>query len=169
VLIGPRGAGKSSVGPLLARAVGLPFFDADDEVERAAGERVAVLFESGRFRAEEARVLGRLLAGPPAVVAAGGGCVLWEGFRAAVRGWTVAWLDAEAPALAARLRDDPRPRPSLTGFPLHEEIARVREARAPLYAAIAAARFDTTGLSPAEVATRIARSLLLPPRRKPPK
>jgi len=157
LLIGPRGAGKSTTGPLLGRALRLPFLDADDELVRETGRSVADLLAHGEFRAAEARLLGRLLAGPPCVLAAGGGCVLWEGLGAAARGWGVAWLDADAAVLARRIAGDARVRPSLSGEPPDEEIGRIAGERRPLYEAAATSRFDTSYATPAEVAASIAR------------
>ncbi len=157
VLIGPRGAGKSTVGPLLAARLSVSFVDTDRVVEEEAGRTIAEVWSG--FREREASVLGRILAGPPAVVAAGGGAVLWEGFKAAARGWTVVWLDAAPEVLARRLRKDPRARPSLTGRPPHEEIGEVARARAPLYASAAGTRVPTDRLGPDTVAEEIVRLL----------
>src|SRR5262245_38599603 len=118
VLVGARGAGKSTVGPLLAARLGVSFVDTDREIG-------AILRVDASFRDPQAAVLGRVLGGPPAVVAAGGGAVLWPGFAAAARGWRVVRLDAAPEVLSRRLREDPRDRPSLTGRPPHEEIAEV--------------------------------------------
>ncbi|MGQ0613419.1 MAG: shikimate kinase [Planctomycetaceae bacterium] len=157
LLIGPRGAGKSTTGPLVAGTLRLPFLDADDELERETGRTVSELLAQGELRPAEARLLRGLLAGPPCVLAAGGGCVLWEGLGDAAEGWGVAWLDAPAEVLARRIAGDARVRPSLTGKPPDEEIGRVAEERRRLYAAVASSRFDTSSATPAEVAASIAR------------
>jgi shikimate kinase len=149
VLVGARGAGKSTVGPLLAARLGVSFVDSDREVGPIARVDAA-------FREREALVLARVLAGPPAVVSAGGGAVLWPGFLAAARGWRVVWLDAAPEVLARRLREDPHARPSLTGLPPHEEIAAVARERAPLYAAVAWKRIETDRLGPDAIAEKIA-------------
>lgn len=163
LLVGPRGAGKSTVGPLLAARLGVSFVDTDRVVEEEAGP---ILRVDARFREREAAVLARVLEGPAAVVAAGGGAVLWDGFQAASRGWTVFWLDAAPEILARRLREDPRTRPSLTGRPPHEEIAEVARARAPLYAAVAGKRIATDRLGADAVAEEIAGLLRAASRRK---
>jgi shikimate kinase len=157
ILVGPRGAGKSTVGPLLAARLGVSFVDTDRVVEGEAGRTIAEVWAD--FREREAKVLGRVLAGPKAVVAAGGGAVLWDGFRDAARGWTVVWLDAAPEILARRLRGDPRPRPSLTGRPADEEIGDVARARAPLYASVARVRVATDRLGADAVAEEIVRLL----------
>ena len=76
VLIGLMGAGKSSVGRLLAKRLGVTFRDADDEIEKAAGFSIEDYFErhgEAAFREGEHKVIKRLLNGPPHVLAAGGG------------------------------------------------------------------------------------------------
>jgi shikimate kinase len=159
VLIGARGAGKSTVGPLLARRLRLPFLDADDEVERESGRTVAQLLEIGEFRHLERKALRRLLGGAPAVIAAGGGAVLWEGFAEAAGRWRIVWLDAPSAVLAERIASDPAERPSLTGRRPSEEIADLVRERAPLYEAVAWKRVPTEGSEPETVAERIEQLL----------
>jgi len=161
VLIGPRGAGKSRVGELLAARLGMEFADADKEVERATGRRVEDLLAMRRFREDERRILRKLLARRAGVLAAGGGAVLWEGFGPATRGWTVVWLDADPMVLAARIRRDGlESRPSLTGEAPDLESGAVARERAPRYAACASLRIDTSSLGPEQVALRIEEFLL---------
>lgn len=155
VLIGARGAGKSTVGRALAERLGLPFHDTDAMVVQETGRALADLLADGTFRGHEQAVLARVLAAPPAVVAAGGGAVLWDGFAAAAAGWRVVWLDADADVLARRIRGDAQPRPSLTGERADVEIEAVARARADRYRTAASHRVDTTGLAPAAVVDRI--------------
>lgn len=157
VLVGARGAGKSATGPLLAKRLGVSFVDTDRLVEEEAGSSLAEVWARGEFREREARALGSALALGAAVVAVGGGAVLWEGFPAAVRGWRVVWLDAEAGVLAERIRNDPRERPSLTGRPAADEIGEVARSRAHLYAAVAWTRVPTDRLAVDAVAAEIER------------
>jgi len=157
VLIGPRGAGKSSVGPLLAARLGVPFVDTDKAVEEEAGRPLEEIWAAGEFRQREARALARALAMEQAVVAAGGGAVLWEGFRRAARGWKVVWLDAEPEVLSRRIREDPLPRPSLTGRSPAEEIGEVARSRARLYAEVAWRHVPTDRLAVDAVAAEIER------------
>jgi len=160
LLIGARGAGKSTVGARLARLLDVPFVDADRRLEEETGRSVAALLAAGELRAREAELLGRLLAGGPAVVAAGGGAVLWEGLRRAARGWRVVWLDADSDVLSRRIRaDGAEARPSLTGAPPHEEIAAVARERASLYAALAWRRVDSGRLKPDRLAAEIVKLL----------
>lgn len=155
ILIGPRGAGKSTVGPLLATLLGLPFEDADEHVERRTGRSVAELMKDGTFRDREREVLPALMAGAPAVLAVGGGAILWEGFRRASAGWRVVWLDAHPRILAQRIAGDDRVRPSLTGRPPEEEMAQVVAERAPLYRAAAWRRVATDTSDPETVAALV--------------
>ena len=155
LLIGPRAAGKSTVGPLLAGLLAMPFRDADVEIEAEAGRSIADLMKEGVFRAVEAQALGRILGDPPAVVAAGGGAVLWAGFQQAAAAWAVVWLDASPQVLAERLQSDPGGRPSLTGREPAEEIGDVARARAPLYRAVADLHVVTDALTPDESAAQI--------------
>src|SRR5580704_17928471 len=79
VLVGMMGVGKSSIGRRLAARLGVPFVDADTEIEKAAGMSIAVIFArhgEADFRSGEARVIARLLDGGPQVLATGGGAVM---------------------------------------------------------------------------------------------
>jgi shikimate kinase len=136
-LIGMMGAGKSTVGRRLAKRLGLPFVDADDEIEAAAGLSIAEIFErygEAHFRDGERRVLARLIEGPPRVIASGGGAFIDPGTRALMLArCTAVWLDVDVETLAARVarRDH---RPLLKG---QDPLIRLRELAAlrnPIYA-----------------------------------
>ncbi|MBX3455615.1 MAG: shikimate kinase [Ferrovibrio sp.] len=106
VLVGLMGAGKSSVGKRLASRLGLPFFDADAEIERAAGASIPDIFaEHGEaaFRDGERRVIARLLDQSPIVLATGGGAFMNDDTRARIRacGFSI-WLKAELDVLVRR-------------------------------------------------------------------
>ncbi|MEM8771678.1 MAG: shikimate kinase [Pseudomonadota bacterium] len=114
VLVGMMGAGKTTLGRRLAPRLDLPFFDADEEIERAAGMPVSELFErhgERSFREGEARVLKRLLEGPPHVLATGGGAVVYEETRRLIKQHAVSvWIRANVETLARRAtRRDTRP------------------------------------------------------------
>lgn len=137
VLVGLMGAGKSTVGRRLARRLGLPFVDSDEEIEKAAGRKIAEIFDrfgEPGFRDGERRVIARLIDGKPKVIATGGGAFVDESTRALILDKCVAvWLDADIGTLAERVsrRDH---RPLLQGkdpLPLLEELA---EKRNPIYA-----------------------------------
>jgi shikimate kinase len=155
LLIGARGSGKSTVGPHLARLLGLAFHDADARAEEETGRSVAEMLAAGDFRAIEGDVLRRLLAAGPAVVAAGGGAVEAPGWTGALDAWDVVWLDADPAVLANRIRRDPTPRPPLLGDNAADEIGRVREARVERYAALARFRVDTEAADAETLAKKI--------------
>jgi shikimate kinase len=106
-LVGLMGAGKTSIGRRLAQILNLPFRDADEEVERAAGRSVADIFaELGEpaFRAGERRVIARLLTEPPHVLATGGGAFMHPDTRALIARHAVSvWLKADVEVLARRV------------------------------------------------------------------
>lgn len=108
VLVGLMGAGKSTVGRRLAARLGLPFIDSDDEIERAADHSISEIFDrfgEASFRDGERRVIRRLVAGPPAVLATGGGAFMEPETRALILERCIAiWLDAEAETLAERVQ-----------------------------------------------------------------
>src|SRR5215469_10175993 len=108
VLVGMMGAGKSSIGRRLASELGLPFVDADNEIEAAAGMTIPEIFETHGeqyFRSGEARVIARLLDGGPQVLASGGGAFINPQTRALIgtRGVSV-WLKADVEVLLRRIR-----------------------------------------------------------------
>jgi shikimate kinase len=138
VLIGMMGVGKSSIGRRLGARLGIPFVDADAEIERAAGMSIADMFArhgEAAFRSGEARVIARLLNGGPQVLATGGGAVMNAATRALIqeRGVSV-WLSAEFELLLRRISKRKTERPLLqTGDPAAtlRELLAVRE---PIYA-----------------------------------
>ncbi len=107
VLVGLMGCGKSAIGRRLAGRLGLPFVDADEEIERAAGKSIEDIFaDHGEpyFRDGERKVLARLLRSGPQVLATGGGAFMNEETRAAVGGGGVSvWLKADLPLLVRRV------------------------------------------------------------------
>ncbi len=137
VLVGMPGAGKSSIGRRLAARLGVPFVDADTEIERAAGMTISEIFArhgEPSFRDGERRVIGRLLEGGPQVLATGGGAFMDEATRAAVRANGVSvWLKADLETLHARVRRRTH-RPLLAGSDARERLAALLEARAPVFA-----------------------------------
>ncbi|PWG03588.1 shikimate kinase [Sphingosinicella humi] len=137
VLVGLMGAGKSTVGKRLARRLGLPFVDSDEEIERAADRSISEIFDhfgEGSFRDGERRVIARLIEGPPKVIATGGGAFINDETRAMILERCVAiWLDADVETLSARVsrRDH---RPLLRDKEPGPILQRLASARNPIYA-----------------------------------
>ena len=137
VLVGLMGAGKTTVGRRLAAALALPFIDADDEIERAAGLPVAEIFArhgEPDFRRGERLVIARLLQGPPHVLATGGGAFVDPETRALVRAHAISvWLRADIDVLMRRVekRDN---RPLLHNGDPRAVMERLMAQRHPLYA-----------------------------------
>jgi shikimate kinase len=158
-LIGYRAAGKTSLGKLLARRMGLSFVDADREFELRHGP-IATLFDDlGEpvFRDMEAAVLEELIAAnPSAVLATGGGAVLRVENRTRLRGHgLVIWLEVPAWLLAERLRAQPGGRPPLTPLGLAAEVDQMLTLRAPLYHALADVRLDASTATIEDLAARV--------------
>ena len=130
------GAGKSTVGRRLADVLGRPFFDSDDEIEKAAGLSVADIFAlhgESEFRRGEKRVLERLLKGPPHILATGGGAYLNAETRTLMRDKAITiWLNADLETLWKRVsRRNHRPllqRPDAKGV-----LTDLLEKRSPIY------------------------------------
>lgn len=137
VLIGLMGVGKSTVGRRLAARLGLPFVDADTEIESAAGMSVSEIFErfgEPYFRDGERRVIARLIDGTPKVIATGGGAFLNEHTRRLILDEAIAvWLDASPEVLAERVRRRDT-RPLLRGRDPARVLRELAEARNPIYA-----------------------------------
>lgn len=135
-LVGLMGAGKSSVGRRLAIVLGLPFKDADAEIEAAAGRTVAEIFaERGEteFRAGERRVIARLLDDPPHVLATGGGAFVQPETRALINARAISiWLRAD-PAILARRVARKATRPLLIGRDPLEVLTQQMQERYPAY------------------------------------
>ena len=131
VLVGMMGAGKSSVGRRLAARLGMPFIDADAEIESAAGMTIPEIFAShgeNYFRSGEKRVIARLLDGGPQVLATGGGAVMDQATRDLIhiKGISV-WLKAELDVLLKRTK-------RRSDRPLAEKIKDLLPVREPVYA-----------------------------------
>jgi shikimate kinase len=137
VLVGMMGVGKSTVGRKLAALLHLPFCDADDEIEDAAQMTVSEIFErfgEPYFRDGERRVIARLLAGGPAVIATGGGAFAQEDTRKLILdGGIAVWLDSDVDTLVQRVaRRDTRP--LLKNGDPREIVTRLKNEREPFYA-----------------------------------
>jgi shikimate kinase len=136
VLVGMMGAGKSTIGRRLAARLGLPFFDADVEIEAAAGMSIPDIFETRGepdFREGEARVIARLLDSGPAVIAPGGGALMRKETRDRIRDKAVSiWLKADVDIIMRRVkrRSD---RPLLRTADPEATVGRLLSEREPIY------------------------------------
>jgi shikimate kinase len=137
VLVGLMGVGKSTVGRRLAARLDLPFVDADDEIERAAGMTIQEIFDTygeAQFRDGERRVIARLIDGTPKVVATGGGAfVNDETRRLILEKATAIWLDADINILVERVSRR-EGRPLLKDRDPREVLTTLASTRAPFYA-----------------------------------
>jgi len=137
VLVGLMGAGKSSIGRLLAQQLGIPFVDTDIEIERVSRMTITELFAAygePEFRALEMRVIKRLLKGGPRVVSTGGGAFINDSTRMHVkRGSLSVWLKADLDVLWDRVnkRDT---RPLLKSENPKQTLENLMNARYPIYA-----------------------------------
>jgi shikimate kinase len=137
VLVGLMGAGKSTVGRRLASALRLPFHDADQEIEAAAGCSISDFFErygEPAFREGERKVIARLLSGPRHVLATGGGAFMDPQTRALIkeRGLSI-WLRADISLLMERVTKRPT-RPLLKNDDPKATMERLISERYPIYA-----------------------------------
>ena len=137
VLVGLMGAGKSTVGKRLARRLGLPFIDSDEEIERAADHTIAEIFQrfgEASFRDGERRVISRLIGGAPKVIATGGGAFMDGRTRELILDRCIAiWLDADIATLVDRVKRRGH-RPLLAGKNPSEVLEGLAAARNPVYA-----------------------------------
>src|SRR3954447_23792148 len=134
VLVGLMGAGKTTVGRRLAKRLGLPFVDSDEEVEKAADQKISEIFErfgEASFRDGERRILRRLVEGSPKVIATGGGAFVDPETRALILENCIAvWLKAEPETLAERVSRRNN-RPLLRGKNPLETLRDLGERRNP--------------------------------------
>jgi shikimate kinase len=137
VLIGLMGAGKTTVGRRLAQRLGLPFVDADEEIETAAGMTISEIFATfgePYFRDGERRVIARLIDGSPKVIATGGGAFMNDKTRALILDRaTAVWLEADLETLVDRVRRRTT-RPLLKDRDPREVLGELAKVRNPVYA-----------------------------------
>ena len=137
VMVGMMGSGKSAIGRRLAQRLGLPFVDADAEIERAAGCTIDEIFDKhgeAAFRDGERRVIARLLEGPVGVMATGGGAFMDPETRARIRARAITvWLKADLDTLVERVARR-RHRPLLKNGDPREILTQLIAARHPVYA-----------------------------------
>ncbi|MBX7165702.1 MAG: shikimate kinase [Pirellulales bacterium] len=162
VLIGLRGAGKTTVARALAARLGWQAIDLDDEIERRAGCSIAEIFArqgEPAFRDLESQCLAEWIERPEVVLATGGGVVTRSENRARLQARPrVVWLSAPAETLASRLAGDASTaarRPALTALSGVEELRQLLEQRRDWYAQCARLTLDATTAPPKELAEQI--------------
>ena len=158
VLVGPMGAGKSSIGRRVAERFGLCFVDADHAIEQRTGATISAIFEhvgESGFRERESAVLAELLSGEGQLVATGGGAVLDPGNRRLMqeRGFVV-YLCAGLESQLKRLARD-RTRPLLAVGDKRSRLEAMAIERGPIYRDVADFTFDADGLAVAVAAERL--------------
>jgi shikimate kinase len=165
VLVGFMGAGKSTVGSLLAARLGLPFTDSDQVIERRAGRKVRQIFEQdgeSAFRALEHQVIAELLDGPDLVLALGGGAAEHPGTRDKLTGAQVVYLHVSYGQALQRVGRDRR-RPLLA----RPDLAALYERRLGVYAGVATLTVLTDGRRPEavteDILARLAAQPVTPP------
>jgi shikimate kinase len=166
ILIGARGAGKTSVGRRLAQRLQRPFVDTDERIERLTGRSVRELFaergETG-FRDLESKSLRQALLENGQVVSVGGGAVVRDENRNCLRtGGLCIWLTAPAAELLRRVAADegsPTTRPALTTLSPADEMKRLLEERSPHYSQLADLTLDTADRDVDQIVDTIVASI----------
>ena len=164
ILIGPPGAGKSTVGPLLAARLAVGFLETDEQVEVTAGKPVGDIFiEDGEaaFRALEREAVARAVASHVGVLGLGGGAVIDPGTQRLLAGRPVVYLATGFAAAAKRVGMD-TPRPLLIGNP-RARLRELLEQRLPIYEKLARITVTTDGRAPDEIADDVAAQITGPP------
>jgi shikimate kinase len=157
VLIGFMGAGKTTVGRLLAQRLGLPFIDSDKVIEESEGLAVREIFETqgeAAFRRIETAIITELLDGPDAILALGGGALTSPGVRTALAGHDVVLLDVALDEALERVASDPG-RPMLHTPDLSGLYARRQDA----YRDASEVAVQVSGRSPREVVAEVLAAL----------
>jgi shikimate kinase len=164
-IVGLRGAGKTTVGRLLAANWECSFLDADQELEMRTGTSIAaIIAQDGMtgFRDRETDILRELAQRCRHVIATGGGCVERQENRELLRaGGRTVWLTAVPETLWHRVQADPQTpgrRPALTRLSSLDEMRRLAEQREPWYREVADLTIATDGQSPEQVAATIVRA-----------
>jgi len=161
VLVGPPGAGKSSVGVVLADMLQLPFRDVDRDIVAVQQRSISDIFTTDgeeRFRELEREAVTRALAEHGGVLALGGGAVLDPSIRDLLRGQRVVFLSVSMPQGVQRTGMAAN-RPLLVGVNPRATFKALLDARVPLYREIAALEVDTDAVDVRQVATSIIQKL----------
>lgn len=165
VLVGPPGAGKSTIGRKLARELGVELYDTDAGIEKETGRTIPEIFaEDGEpeFRKIEERVVRRAVLAERGVVSLGGGAVLSANTRDLLRGRTVVYLEISV-AEGLRRTGASTQRPLLNGADPGAKYRELMRTRRPLYREVATVRVRTDGRSPGRVVRMIMTKLGMEP------
>jgi shikimate kinase len=165
-LIGYRGSGKSTVGKRLADRLWHTFVDTDELIVKRAGKSIREIFESdgeSKFRELESQVVSEVCKLPDHVIALGGGAVMREENRRAIKdaGLKVIYLKCDPEELLKRIESDPATaaaRPSLTSLGGGiEEVRKILTEREPVYRSVMTGELDVTNLSPQDAVVYVSR------------
>lgn len=161
VVVGPPGAGKTTIGGLLADRMGVAFRDTDDDAARSAGKSIAEMFtEDGEpaFRELEERTIATALDEHTGVLALGGGAVLSERTRQRLAGYPVVFLSVGLAEGAQRVGLSTA-RPLLSGVNPRATFKALLDERLPIYRGVAVVEVSTDGVEPDEIVDRVVEQL----------
>lgn len=164
ILVGPMGAGKTTVGKHVARLLGKSFYDVDQELEKRTGVSVNLIFDIEKeqgFRLRETQMLHDLLKERNAVIATGGGIVVTAENRKILQDTPhlVVYLKTEVKHQLQRLKRD-KQRPLLQGAGRRERLLNMARVRNPLYESVANLSFSSGRTNPHKMATKIVSQVL---------
>ena len=166
VLVGMMGAGKTAVGREMARRLGVPFLDSDEEIQRAAAMSIAEIFArdgEAFFRKREAEVIARLMRAQRGILSVGGGAFLNAGTREVISDLGVSvWLRADLELLWSRVKGKTT-RPLLRTADPRATLAALLDARAPHYALADVVVDSRAGYSIGDMAAKVLEALAARP------
>ncbi len=165
-LIGFRGSGKSSVGPLLAQRLDMSFIDTDQQIEKKMEKSISEIFaEQGEeyFRKIEVETIQALYRKDQQVVATGGGAVLNPQTEQLIKiSGPVVWLRADTETTLQRIQNDHATgtvRPALTDLDFEQEVATLLKQREPIYRNASTISVDTVDATPEQIVEKIVQSV----------
>jgi shikimate kinase len=163
--VGLMGAGKTTIGKLLAKHLGKNFYDTDHEIEKRTGVKVSTIFElegEAGFRKRETAVIQELSQLRNIIMATGGGAILAEENRELLKNHgTVIYLRANVNELWHRMRND-KHRPLLQNVDIRAKLEQLYAERNPLYTRTANMIFDTGNQPVASILNQIEKTLIDP-------